>query len=309
MRLFISIILSFFVTYLVSAQHEWAPIGAKWYYSAPWTGHCIKMQSIGDTIINNLSFRIVEFNFCGDSKYFCREYYHQNGDSIFYYNYYHKSKYLMYNFAAKAGDSVIVHNDAFRVTDIFRLAQYNEDVLSCFKYRIENVDSVLISGIWLKRQKIRAIGDSEIGFYHSFRYLTEKLGSEMFPVGRPREVLTTDEIDMPQLRCYSDSGISYVNPNWNYVCNFILSHNADLVTTENVELFPNPVVNNCITITSPSLIKRVVFYDLQGVTIYETYPMEINPTIELSFIPKGIHLVVITTFDNRNPIIRKLVKK
>jgi hypothetical protein len=309
MRFYISIILILFGTYQVSAQHEWAPVGAKWHYTAPGTGLCVLMQSTGDTLINDVKFRIVEFRICGANELFCKEYFYQNGDSIFYYNYYHKSKYLLYNFAAKTGDSVIVHNDAFKVTEIFRFAQYIQDTLNYFKYLIDDVDSVMISGTWLKRQKISTLGNSEIGFYPSFAYLTEKLGSDLFPIGRHIAIPTGEPFHKGQLRCYSDDKANYVHPDWNHACDYMLSQSANLLMKDIVHLFPNPVVHNYLSITAPSVIKRIIFYNLYGVKIYETYPMAQNPTINLGFVSRGIYLVEITIADKDNPVVKKIIKQ
>ena len=95
MKRFLSIITCFlFYLQVLMAQIEWAPIGAKWYYTTPYVSsdsvnHCTIIESKKDTLINGKTCRIVEISNCSETQVISREVLYQTNDSLFYLNNHH----------------------------------------------------------------------------------------------------------------------------------------------------------------------------------------------------------------------------
>ena len=158
------------------SQAEWAPVGAKWYYTAPYFdpvfyngyGSCIYMESVKDSLIGGNSVRLLEIRSCNEDKFVARAVIRQNGDSIFYSHPETERFYLLYNFSAKVGDSIIVHGEKFHSAPGF-LYPYPQEMINSFKYKIVQIDSLEISGSWHKRQKISSLDNEGWGFLDTMK--------------------------------------------------------------------------------------------------------------------------------------------
>ena len=254
--------ISFFVLQtLVMCAQDFAPIGAKWYYSRPYVDEnnfeFVIFEPVKDTVINNKNCREIDItNSTNLGSISSKEYIYQNGGSVFYYN--SGSFFLLYNFSANEGDTIIVHNEKFKGTGGF----LHNDTIQLFKYKIVEIDSINISGVWLKRQKIEPIESGVWGFVFGGvdSYIYEKLGSLGYFFGR-FGTFTTQE-SMGLLRCYSDLSVTYENPDWAYSCDYITDINM-VKLGKNVKIFPNPS-EKIISIISDELIDRIVITDITG---------------------------------------------
>jgi hypothetical protein len=141
---------------------EFAPIGAKWYFNYPnsTSNDYVVFESKKDTTIQGKDSRAIDV-WLNNTKLVSREYVYQKGDSIFYYNRNYNSFFLLYNFSAKAGDTVTVHPAKFKPTKAF--FSYNDSIPE-FKYKILSIDSIQISGQWTKRQKVTLLKNGLWGF-------------------------------------------------------------------------------------------------------------------------------------------------
>ena len=204
------------------SQVEWAPVGAEWYYTNPNYVHsppsnpnlqCVYYKSLKDTLIDQKSCRKIEVSYCRDGHKIGFLLLHQNNDSIFYYN--DSDFFLLYNFSAKPGDTIVVHSKKFKVIPAF-LA--NEDSIDYFKYKILKLDSLKINGSWYRRQQVAYIKGGDWGFMRTPSYIIEKIGSNNYFLGRSVNIFPEMEIGM--LRCYDDSQINYKDNDWHLECNF-----------------------------------------------------------------------------------------
>jgi hypothetical protein len=273
------------------AQLEFAPIGAEWFYTAPYNGKCIKLMSTKDTVINSENFRIVEFRYCENDILISNEYFKQHGDSVFYYNYFSESTHLLYDFSAKAGDTIFVNNTDFQPTKgFYDYYNYYHGSISHFSYVIEAVDSIQVSDIWLKRQKVSGVLNSPVAFPPGPSYLIERLGSSQYPFGRFNGItLNNDYIGM--LRCYSDTEFEYKNPEWNAPCNF--STNVESFLEQQIKIYPNPVNTGSFKIISKTCIEIIEIHNLQGGLMYTNKPSNNSTTINTSKFPNGLYLTSI----------------
>ncbi len=219
----------------------WAPIGAKWHYTKPGTetDAFVSLTSVKDTVIQEKNVRVFEVMLNG-SEFVSREYIHQNHDSIFYFNVYSNTFHLLYNFAADVGDTIIVHDKKFRPTPGF-FSYY--DSIQNFSYKLSAIDSLLIDGHWLRRQKIVGLNNDEWGFFNKVSdesYFLDRIGSLTYFFG-------TLNISYPEqspviIRCYKDSQISYYNPLWAHDCDFYSGISGKYVDNK-VLIFPNPATS------------------------------------------------------------------
>jgi hypothetical protein len=292
---------------LAQSQLEFAPIGAEWYFTAPYNGKCIKLTTTKDTVINGENYRTVEFRLCENNKHISNEYFRQNDDSVFYYNYVSESSHLLYNFSAKAGDTIIVHNNEFMPTNgYYDYYNYFGGSISHFIYVVDAVDSIQVSEIWLKRQKVRGVLNSPVAFPPGPSYVYERLGSSQYPFGRFNAIhMDSDYSGM--LRCYSDKDIDYVNPDWNTPCNH--TNNVEYLKEQLIKIYPNPVKIGYLTITANSHIELIELYNLQSelLAIYE--PLGNSAIINTNGLSSGIYLISIKTEVNDRNINKKFVKE
>jgi hypothetical protein len=116
---------------LEAYSQEWAPIGAEWKYTRPYSNYtteCMSMKSIKDTVIQDSICRVLRSYSCADNTLLFEEYIHQYGDSIYYYNYHDANFYLLYDFSAQVNDVVVVHPSKFKATSGFLNSHYLEDL-------------------------------------------------------------------------------------------------------------------------------------------------------------------------------------
>ena len=99
---------------LISTSQEWAPVGAKWFYTAPINGKCITIESVKDSIIDGNESKLIDIRYCSDNRLISTEIIQQKGDSLLYLN--DGIFHLFYNFSAKVNDTVKVHTKKFTPT-------------------------------------------------------------------------------------------------------------------------------------------------------------------------------------------------
>jgi len=231
---------------------KWMPIGAKWHYTKPTLSgdemECISFECVKDTIINGKSCNILEIKDCyNHGSIISREFIRHNNDSIFYFN--SGQFHLLYNFNAKKGDVISVHNDKFKPTNGFVFSY--SDSIEYFKYKVLEIDSVNIMNNWFKRQKVAPLksGDWGFGVCVQDSYIIEKIGSLQYFFGRYGTITVGGSCGI--LRCYSDSELSYTKPDWDKSCDFITS----ISTNESegiIKIYPNPAEDKIIIeITKP----------------------------------------------------------
>ena len=289
----------------ISAQTEWAPVGAKWYYSTPYlippydNNDCTLFESIGDTIISGKNCRIIEVKNCRGQQIISREFFYQKNDSLYYFN--NNDFFLLYDFSAAIGDTVVVHDEKFFPT----LGYLFNDSIESFKYKILNTDTINIGGTWSRRQQINQLqsGDWMLGIgQEEESWIIEKLGSYFYFFGRFGYF--TFEESFGLLRCYSDSLLEYQNPEWNEVCDYI-SNAPDINVGKLIRFYPNPA-NDKVFIELMERKGVLTIYNLNGQLVYsKNLDLGIN-AISIGFIWPGIYFLNVLT--DKRVIVFKLIK-
>lgn len=115
-RLIIPSILVFLSISSVFAQHEWAPIGAEWYYSyregaaTPATGY-FHLHSYKDTLIGTKECKVIAkhlVNATGETSFQGYEYIYSDIAENKVYRYLFETFYLLYDFNKKTGDTLVI---------------------------------------------------------------------------------------------------------------------------------------------------------------------------------------------------------
>ncbi len=279
----------------VFAQVKWAPKGAKWYYTRPYynqnnpgndtNGDCVVFESLGDTTINGRHAIALEVRFCA-GKNISKEIISSSGDTLFYLN--NGKFYPLYNFAAKAGDTVTVHTGWFYPV---KACLFYSDSVNGFRYKITAVDSVEISGRWLKRQTVDRISQ-DWGFFGGTsrkNYIIEKLGSLTYFFGRYSTFIPEESVTL--LRCYSDSAMTYHNPAWGSVCD--LAGTGQIKKVRNLVVIGSNVLS--VRLKGPQYNARMYLYDINGQLLFQHALHKGENTISLYPLQTGIYFLKVVT--------------
>lgn len=229
----ISLLIILTFLFLKLKAQDFAPIGAKWYYSETNPGfvpsedyynYYYLYEVTKDTVIDGENCRKIEVtNFREISIEKPSEYVYDDSGRVYFYK--HGKFGLYFDFNAKAGDTLHVWDNL--------LNPCNTD--SIFEILIDSISTVIVSGDTLKEFHTGPL-DTACG--HDYRkQVVEGIGSANFFHASPLISIFWD--DRP-LRCYTDSN-TYYNPfDWAWDCDFQLLDGIEVSIEENVEIFPNP---------------------------------------------------------------------
>ena len=284
------------LTLNLCAQHEFAPIGAEWYYTEmlsynpPEAGY-IKLTATKDSTINNKSVRVIEVVHAPDDTTQILEgyeYIHQSGDTIWYWknNQFHQ----LYNFAMQKGDSILLYSEM--------LNQCTEND----PYGWNKVDSVFtqtLNGLQLKSYSSVPINNSVWGFE---LYSCEIFGNLNYLIPQNKDC-RYDGIWYGYLRCYADpiNGVLIAHPTMKcdstYTYSGPWSVGSFIKKTDAFSIYPNPVINE-LTINSCSPDFQIDNYEIiivntKGITVKTFCPKA--ETINVSDLTQGVYFLVITT--------------
>lgn len=232
---------------LLFAQ-EWAPNGAKWYYSTSGTaggGGILTIEAQEDTVIDGLTCRKLEFldirqQALDPSTYVwdttkTLEFFHYDSDSISHYDRTNSYFYKLYDFTLEQGDTVIVRNENFP----------GELPYIKFEYVVDSVVQRNVNDYNLNYIYIKAINSSDWTFTSQFldkHAIIENIGSSVSFLGISEEILSLDWGSQYFLRCYSDENIDFhfeLFPS-DVDCDY-LPTSLNSVSTYETSIYPNPV--------------------------------------------------------------------
>lgn len=219
--------------------HEWAPIGAEWYYSQyvshnPPQANYVKHVSEKDSLIAGKPVKVIrktKFTREG-TEHLGFEYLHQNGDTVFYWK--NGEFRELYNFSLQKGDSMMIYSDMPNYCLCLDNSPYGW-------VTVDSVFSVTINNQQLKAYTTVTNEGSAWGF--GPYPIIENIGSTMYLL--PQSVFCDCIMDIPgigALRCYSDnvSGTRYFG---NLPCDTLTTFPvyADIInTSRSFKLYPNP---------------------------------------------------------------------
>lgn len=281
----ITIITILIFPFFVTAQ-EFAPIGATWYFAETYYGSLdtglVTFSSIGDTIINNKSCQVVKKDkrscYSFEGEYF----FHQEGDSVFYFNQTSENFDLLFDFNANIGDhwNIVWGDNDFMDTMIVTV-----DSISWFK--LNSTDSLRIQNVSIT---------SSIFPEPSYRKIIHNIGFEISMLPFLYSSAVCDINYEMGINCYQDSNIGLFNFSGTE-CNYTPVHNIDKPNT--FEVSPNPTsrsffIKNRISETSKNQIQ---LFDFKGEMILEqSINFSKNQSVEIktNHLSSGIYFLKIS---------------
>lgn len=299
------LLLVLFQSVQLFAQTEWFPLGAEWFYNRPSSASSdyVVFKSEKDSSIQGKNVRVIDVKLNG-TNLVSREYIYQNGDTVFYYNTNSNTFHSLYNFSAKSGDIVTVHENKFKPNDSF--FSY-ADSINNFIYRVVSVDSVQVSDKWVRRQKVEALNSGEWGFSKAKGegyFILEGMGSDSYFFGVFGGIFLEENPSI--LRCYNDGALSYKSSSWSGECDSrtsgVLSNNIN----SNCLAFPNPFTNQ-LNVEMGNPIEFIEVFNEKGLKMLEAKPEgKKSVVLNTSFLDEGYYWLKITTKEIST--VKKLLK-
>jgi len=289
---FILISIYFIITINLQAQ-EFAPIGAKWHFQETFffNGNIdvITTESIGDTVINDISCRIIK-----KSKSSCdvplsnNFYLSQEDNKISLYDPERDAFDMVIDFDADIGDSwSFYHSYALFAEE--KIVEVNVDSISYFF--INPDDSLRIQHVTL----------TNVFHDHSIHTkIIEKLGFEKALL--PYDFTTLCDSNYERIRCYEDSNIGLVIFD-SVECNFISTAIEDKLISSDLEIFPNPTSNILHFKTKELQLESVQIFSLEGKLMSE-YLLE-QSAVDMSYLDRGLYFLKIKT--DKGLIVEKVI--
>jgi hypothetical protein len=256
--------------HFINAQtNEFAPVGAKWWYSnqvnvdSPFIAQILQVES--DTTIVGKYCKIIT-GYLNDTIYIHSE------DNVIFQFFETEDKFLkLYDFNLNTGDSYWLHG--MTVTGI-------DSVL----VHIENVQDTTINGIELKKQSISI---DEIYFDWS-NTIIEKIGNTKFLI----PIYSIFDLQPGPLRCYEDDELGLVETGIVENCDAIVSI-SDTKSTE-IIVGPNPLSDN-LNISFETLTNSVTeFYTISGQRIFIQEVLGTEANFSLGWLPPGWYIMKVT---------------
>ena len=215
----------------VAHGQTFAPIGAKWYYSAQASGMAppnseyYLYESQLDTVVAGQSCQKISVTyykyFNGDTAYLPPVFTYQSTDTVYYYNTIYSKYFPLYIFNVLQGDTLVFHSPVipFPTSD------------TLWRAVVDSVTSLIISSDTLQRVWTTPLDN--YAFHGSY---IEKLGCDFLMLHQNLGLII--EHDGP-MRCYSDSIISY---NFNtFPCDYRLTTGINEIENySRLSISPNP---------------------------------------------------------------------
>ena len=280
------------------AQQDWPVIGAQWvqndgyYYEYPYTYTIL--ECTGDTIINNLSYRIIENGW--DIETFI----HQDGDQFYYL--FNDSLQLLYDFDVAMGDTVIF--------DLFSADYLGTDTIFSMPYRIDSLTQIITNGISLDRVYTTNLGDiTTPGIPYRYNY-TERIGYDRRIFENEAGLIYIADAGPETLRCYFDHEIEFHSNLYYFLeidsCfateppNAVINIDNEEIT---ISIHPNPVSQTAkINLETTASIQELAIslFNLNGqMLLFENRNFAQEIQIDVSPFPSGIYFL---TFQFENTI-------
>lgn len=273
MKTYLFLISGLFFLHKADAQiNEFAPIGAKWWYSVQDEFPVIKQLSlevIGDTIIEYHTCKVLRFDPVPNLTNNDRDIYLYQEDDIIYQYFESENNFLkLYDFSLAPGEGYWCHAVDF------------SNIVDSFYVDIISVEIIIVNGIELKKQTIHIDG-----YFDWFGDNIEIIGNNQMII--PVYGLL-DAIQGP-LRCFEDSVLGLYETGETAECDAILTGINEL-NENNINVFPNPFSNNItIHFNNPGIAQynaKILSMVGETVSIFEIPAVE-KYFVELNYLPSG----------------------
>ncbi len=282
----------------LSAQMDFAPVGAEWWYSnfyfSPNPSSNYSIRSTKDTIVQGLDCRLLEYTYhnASGSQAIPEANIIVTSDSNRVYYQIRDSFKVLYDFGAPVGTIIRVELEPRLAHWGYR--QSNDFFDGFFDTRIDTVFTVNFDGQDLRAYQTsvaRAYEPGEIDWHYK-DMIVEKIG----PIGRNSFFGINQIIDLgggvpPNFQCYTDQNISYqeVSP-----CDRLFPNTSTRnlrLAEAPLRLSPNPVSNWLELELLHDQGGRVQIYHASGKLIFDQEKMPKSTRISTTTWPAGVYMV------------------
>lgn len=291
LKLFISLWMIFQSLFLVA--QTWAPEGAVWHYnySNETTSGYLKIESVGDTIIEDKTCRILQktrvsnngFSSDIDTVDYGREYMYQEDNVV--YRYKLGQFYVLYDFAASVSDSWIISSSE----DIEFLCDTIGVVIA------DSVSNINLNGLDLNTVFLN-FPDSANWIMYGWAY--ERIGHLHYMFPEPTCIM--DYYEGGSLRCYYDPEFGLYKTDTTD-CEYIYMATAvdEQLVNNQYEIYPNPV-SSVLSIKneSPVKMKTIELVGLYGNVVYKLTSNKSAEEIDVRGLSKGCYILRIVNANN-----------
>jgi hypothetical protein len=290
-----------FVVLSAKAQETqpFAPIGAKWTYGIvtnPFGGRFEQpryLDVVKDTSINGKTCSVIECSgYCNDA--IPQFYVYQESQKVYFWNEQQSDFYLLYDFSANVGDS-------WKIAYANLPYSYGINIEDTLIVQVEAVDYLENNGIQLKQFYVsyRSVFGTRC---LNFGNMIERLGGNMnfFPFAG------WWDMDIPYLRCYSDSEIDIQELGFrdDIACDSVI--NEPYLNVINVEATKGLIYYNDRIELSANLFfqtDNILIYNVLGQCVLSAKP-DNNGIISVSSLQSGVYIV--SVLSKNQSVIKKL---
>lgn len=293
----------FFFAGIVAAQNSnFAPLGAKWWYSLDCTGYqdCgyYTMTVTKDTTIGAVSARIIEKEMFGGESWSSIDktpfIVYSEGNKVYNYDKINDEFYVLYDFGLQAGDTLTIQD-----TTKFRGF-----------YNIEGGTDIALFQVVVDSNVIKSFGNYSL----THLYTSPTANSSYFfngpiieHIGNTHSFLGEPSMMTPggypgHWRCYKDSLIDLTHNNCEYIANVGINESS----INNVSIYPNPTTDIVTIDLADNNNSELFIYQLDGTFIRKQTLLSNNTVISISDLNVGVYLFEVQ--NDKGTIIRKIVK-
>lgn len=280
------------VANFVFGQIEWAPQGAKWYYTYSETlfgaEYVVVVQVIGDTIIQGKNCSILKnepiglnWNWGCNNPIWNIEYMYGENNKVYFFNSFEDEFKLLYDFKAQIEDGwkIPLCDENFTVDSL-------EIVVSDIYYDTISNHTLKIIDV-----------DESMNGFPSFIY--EGIGSARQMFFQEQNIVTTEQ-GITSLRCY-ESPTTGIIKFTEQPCGFI-SSTSEETTSHYYTIYPNPTSGPAtLTFTlPPGTPATVQIFNSYGQKVWEHQLPSVAENLQIDDLEPGLYLV--TLFSNGQPI-------
>jgi hypothetical protein len=262
---------------------EWAPVGAKWFYSVPELGSgnpfdsVLIYESTGDTIINSQTCKNISYGY--NNNIFM----YSDNQKVYYWKY--DQFNIIFDFTLNQNDTVVL-TPRVKILDTLYSTEIKDTILN-LKLIVDSVSNISFGKETLKRFYLHYIDTVYPDIYPAGYVYTEKIGSKRDIIEQVLIELAT----LPEensLRCYKDSTIDYMTSWWSYQgypCDYETKVNLPN-SDKYINIYPNPANEMLIINTEYEcklLIRNKIGYTTKVISLFKG-----NNKIDLSNFPSGL---------------------
>ena len=289
-------VLIFAALFCVAAygQDTFAPVGATWYYStlgdlSSFAQYTVVQDSVAET--DGKIYKIVS----GTTNEIL---YQENGKVYFLFE---NQLYLIYDFDAQTGDIINVYAKSYDPLDL------THEIVLPVQYRVESITQLVINGNSYRRFTTTLVPNDDYLLDEEYSYpdyyiYNEKMGSEYFFILTILPPHTA--IDDNNLRCYSDSEISYVSSYWQSMgdgnsCDYRSTDAINTINNSNIKLLINEQSQQ-ITLISDLQDFNIELLNIQGRTCLNKHFANTDAAVlNIAGLNAGIYFAVVRSNGQR----------